>query len=77
MKDWSTEMKFTKTNEFWYYDDGGEFAEQVDAIFRAKWKQAMEAGSLVTNTMADQIQREAIKQAMREFKAAHGGCNPL
>lgn len=70
-------MKFTKTNEFWYYDDDGEFAKQVDAIFRAKWKRAMEAGSLVTNTMAGQIRREAIKQAMREFKAEHGGYSPL
>lgn len=70
-------MKFVKTNEFWHYDDGGEFAKRVDAIFRAKWKRAMEAGSLVTNTMADQIRREAIKQALREFKSEHSGCDPL
>jgi hypothetical protein len=70
-------MKFAKTNEFWYYDDDGEFAKQVDAIFRAKWKRAMEAGSLVTNTMADQIRRESIKQALKEFKAEHGDCVPL
>lgn len=70
-------MKFAKTNEVWTYDDGGEFAKRVDAIFRAKWKRVMEEGSLVTNTMADQIRREAIKQATKEFKAEHGGCGPL
>ena len=70
-------MKFVKTNEYWSYDDGGEFAKRVDAIFRTKWKQVMEAGSLVTNTMADQIRREAIKQATREFEAEHGDCSPL
>lgn len=70
-------MKFAKTNESWSYDDDGEFAKRVDAIVRAKWKRAMEAGSLVTNTMTDQIRREAIKQATREFKAEHRGCEPL
>lgn len=66
-------MKFTKTNEFWSYDDGGEFAKRINAIQRAKWKRAMEAGSLVTNTMADEMRRDAVKQATREFKAEHGG----
>ena len=70
-------MKFVKTNEYWSYDDGGEFAKRVDAIFRVKWKRAMEAGSLVTNTMANLIRREAIKQATREFEAEHRGCSPL
>lgn len=70
-------MKFTKTNEVWFYDDGGKFAKQVDAIFRTKWKRAVEAGSLITNTMADQIRQEATKQATREFRAEHGGCDPL
>lgn len=70
-------MKFIKTNEVWSYDDGGAFAKRVDAIFRAKWKQAVEAGSLITNTMADQIRREAIKQATKEFKADHSGDRPL
>ena len=69
-------MKFTKTNEFWSYD-GGEFAKRINAIQRMKWKQAMEAGSLVTNTMADQMRQDAIKQAASEFKAEHGGCGPL
>lgn len=70
-------MKFIKTNEVWSYDDGGVFAKRVDAIFRAKWEQAVEGGSLITNTMADQIRREAIKQATKEFKAEHSGDGPL
>ena len=70
-------MKFAKTNEVWFYDDGGAFAKQVDAIFRTKWKQAVEAGDLITSTMAEQLRREAITQATREFRAEHGGCDPL
>ena len=70
-------MKLPKTNKSWSYDDGGEFTKQVNAIFRAKWNRAIETGSLITNTMADQIRREAIKQATREFKAEHGGRNPF
>ena len=70
-------MKFANTNEVWFYDDGGAFAKQVDAIFRTKWKQAVEAGDLITSTMADQLRREALKQATREFEAEHSGCAPL
>lgn len=70
-------MKFAKTNEVWFYDDDGAFNKRVDAIFRTKWREAVEAGSLITNTMANQLRQEALEQATREFRAEHGGCDPL
>ena len=70
-------MKFNKISEVWFYDDGGKFNKQIDAIFRTKWRQAVEAGSLITSTIADLIRRDAIKQATREFRAEHSGCDPL
>ena len=70
-------MKFTKANEVWFYDDGGAFNKRVDTIFRTKWRQAVEAGSLITSTMASQLRQEAVEQATRDFRAEHGGCDPL
>lgn len=70
-------MKFNKVNGAWFYDDDGLFDKRVNEIFQEKWRRAMEAGSLVTNTMADQIRREAIKQAEKEWRAEHSGCLPL
>lgn len=70
-------MKFANTNDVWFYDDGGAFAKQVDAILQTKWKQAVEAGDLITSTMANQIHKEAVKQATREYEAEHRNRVPL
>lgn len=70
-------MNVPTEKEVWVYDDGGEFGRRVNEIFKAKWQRAIKAGSLITNTMSDQIRREAIKQARNEWKAEHGGCLPL
>lgn len=44
-----------------------QFENLVDKIFLRKWREAIDAGSLITCTMADQIRRQAIKEAQREY----------
>lgn len=70
-------MTVPEEKEVWIYDDNGEFERRVNEIFKAKWQRAIEAGSLITCTMSDQIRREAIKQVRDEWKAEHGGCLPF
>lgn len=48
-------------------DNDKRFENLVDKIFRRKWREAIEAGSLITCTMADQIRRAAIKEAQEEY----------
>lgn len=44
-----------------------QFENLVDKIFLRKWREAVDAGSLITCTMADQIRQQAIKEAEREY----------
>lgn len=48
-------------------DNDKRFENLVDKIFLRKWREAVNAGSLITCTMADQIRRQAIKEAQREY----------
>ncbi|MBQ7820553.1 MAG: hypothetical protein IJ341_12765 [Bacteroidales bacterium] len=48
-------------------DNDKPFEKLVDKIFLRKWREAVNAGSLITCTMADQIRRQAIKEAQREY----------